>query len=196
MRQGHWQGGQGWGLGEQGQFAGVGLADKSSGLGDGARNEQEITAFDEAEADSRSLNSFGPLPLAVKKTCLSTKCQNTSGPHVSLPSGYDGVVKPLHRCYTNTRKSLCSFFFPPQLLAVPSPAFHLPFLFLPSDASPWPCHGNPIKLCIHPTYFHHLKKKQKNSSICIRMQRNCRLRYLYIACCRDILKPIKAWKIQ
>lgn len=67
MRQGHWQGGQGWGLGEQGQFAGVGLADKSSGLGDGARNEQEITAFDEAEADSRSLNSFGPLPLAVKK---------------------------------------------------------------------------------------------------------------------------------
>lgn len=34
-RAGHQQGGPGWGLGEGGQFAGVGLADKSSGLGDG-----------------------------------------------------------------------------------------------------------------------------------------------------------------
>lgn len=34
-RAGHQQGGLGWGLGECGQFAGVGLADKSAGLGDG-----------------------------------------------------------------------------------------------------------------------------------------------------------------
>lgn len=37
---------------------------------------------------------------------------------------------------TQTLAKVCALFFPPQLLAVPSPAFPLPFLFLPLDASP------------------------------------------------------------
>ena len=99
----------------------------------GAWNEQEITAFDEAEADSRRLNSSGPLPPAVKNLFEQKMSKHFKAPMCHFPLATMELLSP----YAGAKQTLakvCALFFPPppSLLGAPSPAFPL----LPSGASP------------------------------------------------------------
>lgn len=77
-----------------------------------------------------------------------------------------------------------SFFFP-LLLPSPPPVSLVPF---PSDASPWPCHGNPIKCCVHPTHFHPLKN---HSSVHTALRGNHRHGRFIFSCLHKYFKTHK-----
>lgn len=93
----------------------------------GAQNEQEITAFDEAEADSRSLNSSGPLPLAVKNLFEQKMSKHFKAPMCHFPLATMELLSP----YTGAKQTLakvCALFFLHHSCLLPPPQ---PFLSLP-----------------------------------------------------------------
>lgn len=104
----------------------------------------------------------------------------------------------VHRCLANTHKKVCYFFPSPHrcFFLLPPPPW--PFLSLPLPPfRRQPCHGNPVKLCVHSTHFQPLEKKKKktHSSVHIALQKNCRPRHLNSAFHINILKVMTAWRL-
>lgn len=130
----------------------------------GVWDEQEITAFDEAEADSHKLRwaPLALLPPAIKNLS-EWKMSAAFKALVSLPSGHNGAAKL--SSYTGAK--VCA-----------QHAAHKP-----SDVSPWPCHGNPIKLCIHLTHFHPVRN---HSLVKGALQGNHRGLHLYLTFCKRL----------
>lgn len=101
----------------------------------GAWNEQEITAFDEAEADSRRLNSSGPLPPAVKNLFEQKMSKHFKAPMCHFPLATMELLSP----YAGAKQTLakvCALFFSTITAWCPLPSLSLLFLLLPSEASP------------------------------------------------------------